>query len=62
MATGAFATRSEALRHAIEALLAEAQRDAVSAAIVEGYRRFPAPEPDADVRARAIASIEEEAW
>ncbi len=62
VAATVFPSRSEALRQALEALLDEAERAAVDRAILDGYRRHPPPEPGVDVRTRALASVEEEAW
>ncbi len=59
---GAYRTRTEAVRTALERLLADVERSRIDEAIREGYRRLP-PEPTtAEQRARAIASIEEEPW
>ena len=55
-------SRSDLIREAIDLLLATGDAAAIDAAIVEGYRRFPPPEPSAWDRERAIASIKQEPW
>lgn len=55
-------SRSELIRRAVEAYLIADADAAIDRAIVDGYMRRPAPEPDAETLARAIASIDEEAW
>jgi Arc/MetJ-type ribon-helix-helix transcriptional regulator len=61
--SGRFATRADAVRTALEALVDAERRADVGRKIVEGYRRVP-PE-DADVAAAgqaAARSIDEEPW
>ena len=55
-------TRSELLGRFARAGLAEGARSSIDMAIAEGYRRIPAEEPGALVRALAIASVEAEPW
>jgi Arc/MetJ-type ribon-helix-helix transcriptional regulator len=60
---GRFANRTDAVRAALDRMLAELREDQVTAAIVKGYQRIPADEAD-DVWAEAAtrAMIAEEPW
>jgi Arc/MetJ-type ribon-helix-helix transcriptional regulator len=61
--SGAYATRADAVRAALEALLDAERRADVGRRIVDGYRRIP--QDDAEVAAAedaASRSIEEEPW
>jgi Arc/MetJ-type ribon-helix-helix transcriptional regulator len=63
VASGAFETRADAVRAALEALLETERRADVGRRIVEGYRRVP--QEDVDVAAAetaAATSVEEEPW
>jgi Arc/MetJ-type ribon-helix-helix transcriptional regulator len=60
---GRFATKAEAVRAALEALIDAERRADVGRKIVEGYRRVP--QEDADVGAAnqaATRAIDEEPW
>lgn len=54
-------SRSELIREALEAYIAQRRSAAIDAAIVDGYTRVP-PEEDFGARAAARASIEAEPW
>lgn len=63
VAGGAFESRSEAVRHAISALLRTEERRAVDAAFADGFARVPDTEAEeAEARRLAIATIAEEPW
>jgi predicted transcriptional regulator len=55
-------SRSDLIREAIDLLLATGDEAAIDAAIVAGYARHPAPEPDAWTIRAARASVSEEPW
>lgn len=55
-------SRSQLVREAIDLLLATGDAAAIDAAIVAGYTKHPAPEPDAWTFARARDSIRSEPW
>ena len=55
-------SRSELVREAVDLLLETGDPAAIDAAIVAGYERRPAPEPDAWGLAGAIAAIRAEPW
>lgn len=55
-------SRSELIRRAARALVANDAEAALDRAIADGYRRCPATPPGPDVVARAAASIDEEPW
>ncbi len=55
-------SRSELIRRAVDRYLAEEAEAAIDRALVEGYTRHPAPEPDPLAIQLAVASIEEEPW
>ena len=55
-------SRSDLVREAIDLLLETGGAGAVDAAIVEGYKRVPAPERDPWAFHGAVAAIKEEPW
>jgi Arc/MetJ-type ribon-helix-helix transcriptional regulator len=55
-------SRSDLIREAVDLLLGTGDSAAVDAAIVAGYERYPAPEPDAWIFESAIAAIRAEPW
>lgn len=55
-------SRSELIRTAIEAYLAEGRSAEIDAAIVAGYERFPADAPDRWAEAATIEAIRAEPW
>jgi predicted transcriptional regulator len=55
-------SRSDLVREAIDLLLGRGDAASVDAAIVEGYKRRPAPEPDVLVFEGALAAIKAERW
>jgi Arc/MetJ-type ribon-helix-helix transcriptional regulator len=60
---GTFASRSDAVRAGLEALLERERRTAVGRAIVEGYRRVPQHDDDLEWSDAATAAmIAEEPW
>jgi Arc/MetJ-type ribon-helix-helix transcriptional regulator len=60
---GVFASRSEAVRAGLEAVVDRERRDAVGRAIVDGYRRVPQDADDlAWSDAATAAMIAEEPW
>lgn len=63
VAAGIVASRSEAMRVGLEALVEEHRRRAVGARIVEAYRRRPQTDEElAGLDASTRAMIEEEPW
>ncbi len=63
VADGSFASRSEAVRSAVDALVRSRERRKIDDAFTEGFRRQPESDDEMDdARRRAIASIEEEPW
>lgn len=63
VASGRFDTKADAVRAALEALIAVERRADVGRRIVEGYRKVP--QDDVDVAAAAEAAtraIDEEPW
>lgn len=63
VALGVFASRSEAVRAGLDAILERERRRAVGASIVEGYLRIPQGTDDlAGSDASAAAMIAEEPW
>jgi Arc/MetJ-type ribon-helix-helix transcriptional regulator len=63
VSSGAYETRADAVRAALEALLDAERRADVGRRIVDGYRRIP--QDDAEVAAAedaASRSIDEEPW
>lgn len=60
---GIFASRSEAVRAGLEAVVERERRDAVGRAIVVGYRRVPQDDDDLGWSDAATAAmIAEEPW
>jgi Arc/MetJ-type ribon-helix-helix transcriptional regulator len=59
---GRFATRTEALRVAVDTLVADSERREAEAAIVEGYRRVPDSPTDAWLDAATEAMVSAEPW
>lgn len=60
---GVFASRSDAVRAGLEAIVERERRDAIGRAIVDGYRRMPQDEDDpAWPDAASAAMIAEEPW
>jgi Arc/MetJ-type ribon-helix-helix transcriptional regulator len=60
---GVFASRSDAVRAGLEAVVERERRDAIGRAIVEGYRRIPQDDDDlAWPDAATSAMIAEEPW
>jgi hypothetical protein len=55
-------SRSDLVREAIDLLLGRGEAASVDAAIIEGYKRLPAPERDALVFEGALAAIKAEPW
>ena len=55
-------SRSDLIREAVDLLLATGDEAAIDAAILAGYARHPAPEPDAWTVQSAIESVKEEPW
>lgn len=61
--TGAYATRTDAMRSAIEALLREQQRSETDARIIAGYTRIPQGDDEvAFANAATRALIDDEPW
>lgn len=58
VAEGRFATKAEAIRAAIEALVDVERRRRIGEAIVEGYRRIP-PGEDPDLEAALDAALDD---
>jgi Arc/MetJ-type ribon-helix-helix transcriptional regulator len=59
---GRFANRTEAVRIAVERLLADARQTDLDRAIVAGYRALPDGPAEPWVEAAARALVEEEPW
>ncbi len=60
---GSFASRSEAVRTAVQALVHGHERHRVDASFAEGFRRRPESEGELTEATRlAIGAIEEEPW
>lgn len=63
VADGAFASRSDAVRHGIEALVRAGERRRVDLAFAEGFQRMPDRDDEMEDAARlAIESIHDEPW
>ncbi len=63
VSTGRFASRADAVRHAVAAYLEAERRRKVGEAIAEGYRRVPQTDEEiAGAEAAARAMILEEPW
>jgi Arc/MetJ-type ribon-helix-helix transcriptional regulator len=59
---GRFATRTEAVRVAVDALVTDWERREAEAAIVEGYRRVPDSPTDTWLDAATEAMVSAEPW
>lgn len=60
---GVFASRSDAVRAGLEAVVERKRRDAIGRAIADGYRRVPQDEDDlAWSDAATTAMVAEEPW
>ena len=60
---GVFSSRSDAVRAALVAVIDRRRRDAIGAAIAEGYRRIPQSDDELSWPDRASAAmIAEEPW
>ena len=55
-------SRSDLIREAVDLLLESGESAAVDAAIIEGYRTWPAPDRDAWSLVGAISAIRSEPW
>jgi predicted transcriptional regulator len=55
-------SRSDVIREAVDLFLGTGDAAAIDAAIVAGYERHPAPEPDAWTLQGALAAIRAEPW
>ena len=63
VARGAFDSRSDAVRHGIEALVRSSERQRIDAAFEEAFSRYPdTAEELAEATRLAIESINEEPW
>ncbi len=63
VANGVFASRSDAVRQGLEAVVDRERRRRIGEAIVEGYRRIPVTEEElAWADAATVAMIEAEPW
>lgn len=63
VADGVFASRADAVRHALDVLLDARRRAAVGAQIVEGYTRHPQTDADeATAEANLRGLLAEERW
>ena len=62
VAAGRYANRTEAVRAALERLMAAERRREIDEALIEGYRRHPAKPPDEFVESLADMSVMEEPW
>ncbi len=63
VADGVFASRSDAVRQGLEAVVDRERRRRIGEAIVEGYRRIPVTEEElAWADAATVAMIEAEPW
>jgi Arc/MetJ-type ribon-helix-helix transcriptional regulator len=59
---GRFASRTDAVRAALERLVTEAHQTELDEAIVAGYRRLPDAAAEPWVEAAARAMVQEEPW
>ena len=59
---GAVASRSEAVREALDARLDRSRRERLAAEIVRGYRESPQADEGAWPDAATVATISDEAW
>ncbi len=55
-------SRSDLVREAIDLLLGTGNAAAIDAAIIDGYKRCPAPEHDPWALQSAVAAIKAEPW
>jgi len=63
VASGVVASRSDAMRRGLEALVEQRRRIAIGEEIVAGYRRLPQSDEElAGIDERTRAMIEEEPW
>lgn len=63
VAHGAFASRSDAVRHGIEALVRADERRRIDLAYAEGFRRVPDRDDEMEDATRlAVESIRDEPW
>lgn len=63
VAAGAYSTRAEAVRDAVDRLLKTLEEEAIDRAIIDGYTRIPpTPEEEAWAEWSTVDSIEEEPW
>jgi Arc/MetJ-type ribon-helix-helix transcriptional regulator len=63
VARGSFGSRSEAVRHAVDALVRSDERQRVAEAFAEGFRRVPDRDEElADATRLALEAIHEEPW
>jgi Arc/MetJ-type ribon-helix-helix transcriptional regulator len=63
VADGSFASRSDAVRHAVEVLVRASERERIDRAFADGFARYPnTPAEMADATRLAVESIEDEPW
>ena len=62
VASGAVASRSDAVRQALERLIDDHRRASVAAEIVHGYQRVPQTDDDLWSDTATVAMIAEEPW
>lgn len=63
VAGGSFASRSEAVRHSIEALVRRAEREHIDRSFVDGFRRYPESDDEmADATRLGLDAINDEPW
>ncbi|MGH9245525.1 MAG: ribbon-helix-helix domain-containing protein [Acidimicrobiales bacterium] len=63
VAEGAFVNRSQAVRRAVEVLVAAHRRREIDAAFAEGFQRLPDTDEElADAARLAVESINDEPW
>lgn len=63
VAQGLFASRSSAVRRAVEHIVSGQRRDAIEEAYANGYRRVPESESElAEARRLATQAIDDEPW
>jgi Arc/MetJ-type ribon-helix-helix transcriptional regulator len=61
--TGSFESRSDAVRHGIEALVRQGERERIDRAFVEGFRRRPDTAAElADATRLAVEAVNDEPW
>jgi Arc/MetJ-type ribon-helix-helix transcriptional regulator len=60
---GAFASRSEAVRHGVEALVRQRERRRIDGAFTDGFRRHPDRDDElAEATRLAVEAINDEPW